>query len=676
MSHTRRQFLRTGFSLGALLALDRPARAAGASLPAATRGPRGLLFDAADLPRIRATVQRPEFQLFWTYLSTVDFAADDQFLRHELRLTNHAAHQFRAQGILMRSAFAHVLAPDARHLALARTALQAVLRYPHWDWILNSRQQPVTVMRGAGSCIAVALAADWLAADLTAAELAAIDRGLATVGGPACYRGLDDMTHHDTVPPWSLQPGEEGLPPVDVARWATILNTSNLRIITTAGLAAAACHLHGRHPDAAQWVDLTRDSLQRYAAWQPADSTFGEGIAYWDFTFTHYVFILELLRRRLGIDERGLLDFPAQARYARSMTMPTVGHPDDCINLGDASVAALGVPLAWIAREFRDGAAQAFTQHPHAFPPTWSTSWGAIWFDPELPGRPATAEPLDSHQALGIVLSRSGWGEADSVVSLRSGGPENHEHADRNSVIFKAHGERLLNDPLHAAYATTDPRWLLRLTEAHTAVLIGGRGHVYHDGHDGTNASVARAQLLDFRTGLGWMAATSDAADAYRRAGLPAQVVQRTVVFLKPDVLVLLDRVVLAAAHPVQARFQVHNEDGAGRVRHDGDTFVIERPHATLHAQVTAAGPGRVAAGRLALPEASGVYPYAEFQSDSALAHTFLTVCTAAPHGADHGRLDVTHVGGAWHVAGSHRGQTVRLSLTDPVGPAVPALLI
>lgn len=663
MSHTRSQSLHPGLRLGA------------APAPVAA-GPRGLLFDAADLPRIRATVQRPEFENLWAYLTKVDFAAEETFLRHELRFTNHANHLYRAQTILMRSAFVHVLHPDPRHLALARTALRTVLAYPRWDWILNSRQEPVTVMRGAGSCISVALAADWLAADLSPEEQTAIDHGLGTAGGPACYRGIHDMTHHDSVAPWVLNPGEEDLPPVDVAHWPTILDSSNLRIIATAGLAAAACHLHGRHPEAAQWLALTRDSLQRYASWQPADSTFGEGVAYWDFTFTHYLFAVEILRRRLGVDERDLLDFPAQARYALSMTMPTIGHPDDCINLGDASSAALGVPATWIAREFRDGVAQSLALRPSAFPAAWTTSWGAIWFDPSVPALAPGAVPLDCCQALGIVISRTGWGVSDNVVSLRSGGPENHEHADRNSVIFKAHGERLLNDPLHAAYATTDPRWLLRQTEAHTAVLIDGHGHLYHDGRDGTNASTARAALQDFRTGPDWMAATSDAAEAYRGAGLPALVVQRTVVFLKPGILVILDRIVLREARPVQARFHAFNEDGAGRVSSDGAAFAIERPHAALRATVTADGAGRVTTGRLALPEKSGVYPYVEFQSAAATVHTFLTVCTAAPAGADHGRLEGTHEGGAWRVTGTHGGRAVQLVLTVADGAAVPLLTL
>jgi len=609
-------------------------------------------------------------------MTTVDFTADEKFLLHELRVTNHMTHLARAQSILVRSAFVHVIAPDPRHLTLARTALKKVLSYPRWDWIQNPRNEPVIIMRGAGSCVSVALAADWLAAELTAEEQSAIDQGMGSAGGPACYRGLYDMTHHDTAGPWSLNPGEEDLPPVDVARWPTILNETNLRIICTAGLAAAACHLHGRHPDAPQWLALSRDSLQRYASWQPADGSFPEGVTYWDFTFSHYILAVEMLRRRAGIDERGLVDFPAHARCVLEMTMPTAGQPNDCISIGDAASTAAGVSLAWIAREFRNGTAQYLILHRDAFSPNWTTCWGAIWYDPTVRERLPTSVPLDCHQELGLVLSRSGWDEADSVVSLRSGGPVNHEHADRNSVIFKAHGERLLNDPLRAAYATTDPRWLLRQTEAHTAVLIDGRGHVYHDGHDGTNPSTARALLQDYRTGLNWLAATSDAGDAYQRAGLPAQVVQRTVVFLKPDVLAIFDRVILGEARAVQARFQVFNDDGAGRVDHDGAAFTITRPHATLYAKVTAAGPGTMTTSLLALPKASGVFPYAEFSSAPALTHTFLTVCTAAPHGTDHGQLEVKHEDGVWRVTGTHRGQSVRLAIADADGPAVPVVTV
>jgi len=675
MTLPRRQFLRTGLGLGALLALRGTARAADLIAPTSVTPSRGLLFDPADLPRIRANVQRPEFSEFWAYMTKVDFAADEKFLNQELRFANHVVHMSRAQVIMQRSAFVHLLFPDPQHLALARLALSKLLAYPRWDWLRDNQNRPVGVMRGGGTCIGLALVAEWLEADLSTAEQAAITAGLGTEGGPAQNRGLHDMTHHTEVGPWSLEPGEEGLPPMSVSNWPRILDETNLRIVGTAGLAAATCHLWGRHPEAPQWLAMTRSSLQLYAARLPKDGSFPEGVGYWDYTFSHYIFAVEILRRKLAVDERALVDFPAQARFALEMTMPTAGHPDDCVSIGDSATGAGSVPLTWIAREFRDAGSQYLALRPTAIRPTWITCFAAIWYDPTVPAHVPAGARLDWQTALGIVLSRTGWEENDTVVTLRSGGPVNHEHADRNSVIFKAHGERLLNDPLHASYSTADPKWLLRQTEAHTAVLINGQGHIYHDGRDGVSSSPAQAVIQDYRTGPNWMTVTSDAADAYHRAGLPASLVQRTLVYLKPGVLLIFDRVFLTEALPVSARFQVFNEDGQGRVSVADRAFTIERPQATLHAWVATGGENTLTTGKLALPETGGVYPFAELRSAATREHTLLTICTSARKGEVHGDLRVSHDAGVWQVTGTHRGQAVKVKLTA-TGRGVPEIVL
>jgi len=123
----------------------------------------------------------------------------------------------------------------------------------------------------------------------------------------------------------------------------------------------------------------------------------------------------------------------------------------------------------------------------------------------------------------------------------------------------------------------------LRQTEAHTAVLIGGKGHQYHDGREGTNSSWAWARVRDYRTGPGWMTVTSDATEAYQIVLPEVKRVLRTLVFLKPDVLLVLDRVTLTGQpQAVQARFQVFNDDGSGKVAVAGNGFTIERPGASL----------------------------------------------------------------------------------------------
>jgi hypothetical protein len=242
-----------------------------------------------------------------------------------------------------------------------------------------------------------------------------------------------------------------------------------------------------------------------------------------------------------------------------------------------------------------------------------------------------------------IVVSRSGWKPEDGVVALRSGGPANHEHADRNSVIFAAHGERMFHDPYHAAYPYTEPHWVLRLTSAHTAVLIDGKGHQYHDGHEGTNASWAEARVIDYRSTRKSMVVTSDATDAYTLVNNDVQQVHRSLVFLKPDILLIFDHIRLGAtALPAQLRFQVDDSDEKGAVSAGEAFFAITRPRATLHAACHARGSLICRTGKIDVPPDKGIHPFAEVESAASRDHLLLTVCTSQVSGKEHGALAVT----------------------------------
>lgn len=641
--------------------------------------PLDLLFDAAELPRIRATLQRPEFAAFWQACSGADLAADEKFLREEIKLDHPNTELARAANILQRSAFVHAIEPNAAQLALARLALDRILAFPRWDWILEAGKDTVGVMRNGTTSISVVLAADWLAADLTAAEHDAVVRYIATEAGPAAERAIFGMNQPDQVVGWGMDPAAAGFDQayleVDFSRWPVILDVNNLRIIATSGLAAAAGLLHGRHPRAAHWAAMAEASMRLFVSRLPADGAFPEGPDYWHFTFNYYCVAAELLRRRCGIDVRDAFDFPAMARYVQMVRLPTRDNPGGCINIGDAFTTAGAEPLAWIGRHFRHATANHLVLEPGTIRALPNSAWAAVWFDPTVPARRSADLPLDCVLFPGIVVSRSGWTATDSVLSFRSGEPENHEHADRNSLIFAAHGERLLQDHFKASYFNTDPKWLLRLTAAHTAVSIGGRGHQYHNGEEGTNASQAAAKIVDHRIGPDWMLAVSDATDAYARASLPVVRVQRTVVFLKPDVLIVCDEVRLTTALSVQTRWQVQNDDGKGAVNAKDATFMITRPHATLNAVAAASGTIAVTGESLPLPADGGVYPFAAVTSAPALEHCLVTICTAAPKGESHGQLTAELHGDHWLIAGTHRQRTVNVTLR-PVADGAPVVTL
>ncbi|MBT5903338.1 MAG: hypothetical protein HOH58_14640, partial [Opitutaceae bacterium] len=287
---------------------------------------------------------------------------------------------------------------------------------------------------------------------------------------------------------------------------------------------------------------------------------------------------------------------------------------------------------------------------------------GAIWFDPDARTQAPGNDLLDTRLDNDWVISRTDWTPASTVVALRSGGPANHEHADRNSLIFKAHGERLFHDPFKAAYSPTHSRWLLRLTEAHTAVLVDGKGHQYHDGSEGTNASWAQANVTGYRAGDGALQVTSDATPAYQLINDKINRVDRTVLFLKPDVLLILDRLDMAKGYPAEltARFQIFNEDNQCKIAVRGQRFDIGRPFAGLQGQCfTRDGIPTLVRDQLDLPAEEGDFPFIAAMTRRSESDSLLTVVTAYPDGESASPLSVKSTATGWRIHGTHRGLAV-----------------
>ena len=680
MNPSRRDFLKTA-SLAAVAAGVIPSafadvRPSGAARPASP----GLLFDASDLPRIRANLKLPRFAEYWKTLASNDRAADFDFLEHHVHFNRHGDDLARVRLIFEHAAFVYAVNGDPKQLALAKLSLRRLLDYPKWDLFLEGGKTPMGLLRAAETSIALSFGIDWLGSALSETEREEIERNIAEKGAPECYTALYGMRYPDRVKGWTYDPAEDGaIKAGTLKRWPLILNSTNLKTVPAAGLGIAACRLHGRHPMAETWLEMARSSMRAFATMYGSDGSYDEGVSYWVPTTLDMALFAEVLWRSRGIDDRGLINYPGSILYALTMTLPRFDAAPgpalkpknmgellplippryDIVDFGDANGSVEISLAAWVGRTHGDPVSQYLAQDVGEV----KYYHGLIWYDAtaktELPPRPM----LDRRMLNDLVVSRSGWAPAEGVVALRSGGPANHEHADRNSVIFKAHGDRLLHDPFRAAYSPALPRWQLRLTEAHTAILIDGKGHQYHDGHEGTNASFAFARITAFKTGHGWMTVTSDATDAYQFVNPNVKRVDRTLVFLKPDILLFLDRVNLdSAPATVQARFQAFNEDDCGSCTTEGATFQIKRPFASLRAQVMASRDFAVRPGQLSIAADEGVFPFAEVSTSSGREHIILTACTAAPAGQDHGAIALSQKDGTWRAHGLHRGRRVEVA--------------
>jgi hypothetical protein len=383
----------------------------------------------------------------------------------------------------------------------------------------------------------------------------------------------------------------------------------------------------------------------------------------------HLTLFLEVLYRKLGIDERKLINNPGTVRFALQMSMPTIGKPNDAVNFGDASIIGDTSVAAWVARQYRDPVAQYVVSSVGDIRSHYAIMWYDKTVTPQTPG----TDLYDARFANDWVVSRTGWDEQSSIVALRSGTPANHEHADRNSVIFKAYGERLLHDPFKAAYPYTLPHWVLRLTEAHTAVLIDGKGHQYHNGHEGTNSSWANAQVVEYKPDPKHLVVTSDATEAYQLVNAQVDLVRRTVIFLKPDILLLLDRVRMKSTPAkVQLRFQIFNEDGKGLAKLEKNTFRIERPQANLQGSIHSSNTVVLRSGLHDVPPDVGVYPYVEAEAKESLEHVLLTICTAQATGKPQGKRVAAMASSVWKVSVDHNQKKceVQIKVEDDL-PAV-----
>lgn len=672
MKTTRRDFLQTTSLLAASLPLANVKLSAAAAPAPNANARRPLLFDASDLPRIRANTKLPRFKELWASLADVDLAADRTFLETGVVFNDHAYNMIKVRTILERSAFVWIVAQREDHRDVAKLALRKLCEFPKWDYFLEGGKIVMGLQRAPEATIATAFALDWLDGHLTPEEIATAEKSIAEKGAPACYTTLFGMRYPDRVRGWGFDP-EDNYPYkiIDFKRWPLILNATNLKVIPIAGLGIAATLLHGRHPEAAKWLEMSRSSARAFSTMFGDDGAYDEGVSYWGYTALHMAMVAEVMYRRLGIDDRKLVNYPGTVRYAMTMSMPTAGKPGDCVNFGDALKFGDNAVASWVATRFNDPVAQHIAKT--AGEPLYQ--YGLVWYNEQAPSAPPPPEMLNSRNSLDLVVSRTGWDEHACVVAMRSGGPSNHEHADRNSVVFAAYGERLLHDPFKAAYPYTEPHWVLRLTKAHTAVLVNGEGHQYHKGQEGTNASWARAKVVGYEAAPNSMTVTSDATEAYELVNEDIARVDRTLVYLKPDVLLILDRVKLKTSSvPIQARFQVYGDDLAAKIAVDGPAFSIERPGASLHATTQGSGGVSVKKGKFDLTPDHGNHEYLEAESAAANEHALLTAITVQPKGGTHGTLTVKREGTSWRVTGTHAKQKV--DVTIKAGDAVPVVSI
>ena len=621
----------------------------------------GLLFDRSDLPRIRSNLESEYLAGWWKNQREVDRAAESAWL-DSLAAGPDCAGLVRVGDILQRESFIYAVTGSLESAAHAEKALRKLIAYPRWDNFHDADGRTLGVDFGPHAAMSAAYALDWLGDRLGETEKAALIAALAEKGCEASYHTLNDLRYPAGKTDWRAEYFD-----LDLSRWPYILDKTNIKGLMIGGLGIGALALMDKDPRAPRWLDMAEYSGRRFLEFYRADGFYPEGSGYWEKSSRSVFPFIRALARKTGTDLAAEANLRGSAAAWLDMQMPVSDRSHmNVVNFGDNGREITSSPALWVASTYRDGLAQWAALHFSRRHDLHSPIFMDQSVTPERPDAARNYVLLGDREWL---IARTGFEPQDLLLAMRSGGPINHEHADRNSVILKAYGEVLLNDIPHPSYSRHDPTWMLRGSAGHNCVLIDGRGLIYHSGIEGTNESQDSASVLQEGRRNGYFFWTSDATPAYTRADPDIKSVVRTVIAsLETPAVIVLDKV-CKSRYPsvISVLWQVDNQDGQGRIEADGVSFSITRPGAALAALSNGSGPVSAAARFHAVSGREREFPYIEVAPGrAALEQLIITVLVPFPADGAKPGIEISAVSpGAWDVRVENVGRKFVVKVKD-----------
>ena len=602
------------------------------SWPTPRRLRSSLFFDPEDIGHIRENARSPLLRdIFEEWLRQ----PDEQSLEILLRPTetgdmvSDLGKSFRK---IEELSIVYLVTEDTAKAELLHKGIDAALSLSKWDWFMDGEAE-IGIMRASQAVGSLLFALEALGEKIPEARRIEILSAVAQKGVEPCYRAIRGMDEPETVKGWHADARHAERYPYDMSRWPRIFSGINLRAVPTMGLGLGALALKGRDDRATEWLDRAVASAKTYLGRHKSDGSYWEGISYVNYAFSTLFVFLEAYDRVKGdVDWLQYANFKGINAYVAVMQMgrqPDSENPD-VVNFSDARTSITVAVGAWLARHTKDPLAQFNVEHfSH-------NGYFAdfLWYARDLRSTPPPPSLHNVRLDLDWIIARTGWEEKDAVLAFRSGEPANHEHADRNSFIYKISGERLLTDHFGASYDPRLPHWLLRQTEAHNAVLVDGQGHHYVDGSEGTNAGRATAKILRYEDRGEFLWWVSDATPGYRILNGNIDLVRRSMLFLKPDWIVIHDELeTVNSPARFAARFFPDNRDKQAVLSLRERRFSLHRPGVRLDGWSASNVAIRAVKSRLALPESYGEFPFVEITSVPARRVELVSVLHAAETG-------------------------------------------
>ncbi|MCL4204823.1 MAG: DUF4962 domain-containing protein [Pirellulaceae bacterium] len=317
--------------------------------------------------------------------------------------------------------------------------------------------------------------------------------------------------------------------------------------------------------DAEDWVWFAMNVFYNvYPVWSDSDGGWHEGVMYWSSYIGRFTWWADVMRAAMGINA---FDKPyfAQSGYYPMYLMPP-GKTDG--GFGDGANRRRSrdvVPLvSELAAQAGNGHWQWYVdQHGGAVPTSGYVGFVRGQLPAVQPQPPADLPTSRWFRGIGQAYLNTTLTNADEAVQVifKSSpmGTRSHGNEGNNSFGLWAYGEPLLIRTGHYyMYGGPHHRDWVWSTRSLNNITVDGQGQV-------KRSSAAKGEILDFQTTPSVDVVVGEAAESYQAdnpakdSGQRRQLLDRytrTIVFVKPDLVIVYDR--LRAVAPAKFEYWLH----------------------------------------------------------------------------------------------------------------------
>jgi hypothetical protein len=416
-----------------------------------------------------------------------------------------------------------------------------------------------------------------------------------------CHADISERTRA-TVAQALLAGGRQTLSWIDT-NYSRIYLCNQLHI-RLAGVGMAALALDGEEATARNWIGAVEAAFGKAETAAGDDGASVEGVGYGQYDLAFSMRYYDCAKTLLGLNHysgpwwynNGLyqlyLTTPRHAWIHHSGQPGRGGDVDMNVDLGDCPRYNWYGPdylLRGIARETRNGYAQWLAETIDQGHDEAGDSWlNLVRQDASVVAQPPTSLPTLRHfDNIGLVSARSAWSGDESLVTFSCGpyfghrGVDGftedlgggHAHPTANSFAIFGAGEWLISFP----------GYLSRMAQYENTLVVDGHGQLNQPINQGwwdpmpLLTGKLHPRIVTAASNPAFDRISGDATPVYG----PLTRYVRHLLFIKPNVLIVLDDIAAAASHDYQLRFHCEQTSDRCRVQADG-TFMITGDHARL----------------------------------------------------------------------------------------------